>query len=384
MNTLTKKSRSTDQAKVKLLCDILCDDIEGLLEHLDVEYKYNGKMITGCCPIHGGDNPSAISLYPDGDTYRGNWKCRTHGCEKYFKPSLIGFIRGVLSNQKYNWEKEGDQFVGFDVALDFAQKYANQDLENIRFSRSDRNKQSFTSVMNYVNDKEEEQTTKIKREYVVKALDIPSQYYLDRGYSSEILEKYDVGLCRDPDKPMHDRVVVPIYDNDYKFVIGSSGRSVFGQCEKCGSFHHADKRCPSSEYLWMNSKWKHSKDFKSQNCLYNYWFAKEHILETMVAVIVESPGNVWRLEEAGIHNSVAIFGSSMSDRQKIILDGSGAMHLVVLTDNDEAGRKAADQIAEKCRNTYNIHVPKFSKADVGEMTIEEINQEIKPVLEKIV
>ena len=49
-------------------------------------------------------------------------------------------------------------------------------------------------------------------------------------------------------------------------------------------------------------------------------FAKEFIKESGIVILVESPGNVWRLEEAGVHNSVAIFGSSLADRQKMILD----------------------------------------------------------------
>jgi DNA primase len=93
---------------------------------------------------------------------------------------------------------------------------------------------------------------------------------------------------------------------------------------------------------------------------------------------------VWRLEENGIHNSVGIFGSSLSDCQKILLDSSGAMNLVVLTDNDEAGNKAAQSIKQKCQNTYRIFIPKISKSDVGEMNSEEINSEIKKYLESIV
>lgn len=106
-------------------------------------------------------------------------------------------------------------------------------------------------------------------------------------------------------------------------------------------------------------------------------------MESNIAIIVESPGNVWRLEENGIHNSVAIFGSSLSDRQKVILDSSGAMSLVILTDNDEAGRKAADQIKKKCQNTYKIYIPEINASDVGEMNSDQINQEIKPLLEKL-
>ena len=102
-----------------------------------------------------------------------------------------------------------------------------------------------------------------------------------------------------------------------------------------------------------------------------------------MAIIVESPGNVWRLEENGIHNSVAIFGSSMSDRQKIILDSTGAMKLVVLTDNDDAGRKAAELIKQKCCKTYQVYVPNISKNDIGDMNSEEITNEIKSFIGKI-
>ena len=183
---------------------------------------------------------------------------------------------------------------------------------------------------------------------------------------------------------MSARVVVPIYDNDYQYMVGCSGRSIFEQCKRCGSYHNPNQSCPEENQRWIYSKWRHSKDFKSQNHLYNFWFAKEHIMSSATAIIVESPGNVWRLEENGIHNSVAIFGSSMSDRQKVLLDSSGAMNLVVLTDNDEAGKKAADQIKQKCQNTYKIYIPTISKGDIGEMNSDEIDNEIKPLLEKMI
>jgi DNA primase len=182
---------------------------------------------------------------------------------------------------------------------------------------------------------------------------------------------------------MTNRVVVPIYDNNYKFMVGCTGRSIYEKCESCKGFHDPHNSCPHNDDIWKYCKWKHNKDFKSQNHLYNFWFAKEHILKTGVAIIVESPGNVWRLEENGIHNSVAMFGCSLSDRQKILLDSSGAMSLVILTDNDEAGRKAADQIKIKCQNTYRVFIPNISKPDIGEMTSAEINDEIKTYLQRI-
>lgn len=385
MKTMTiKKSHLNDQAKLKIVCDEVCDNIETLLDNFELEYKTNHKMISMCCPIHGGDNPSALNLYPEGDLYRGNWKCRTHGCEKTFKGSIIGFIRGILSNRKYNWSKDGDDTVSFKDAVEFTMSFINKDFSKIKISRVDRDKKTFTSIVNNITKNSESNLPKITRDKIVKTLDIPAQYYIDRSYSKEVLMKYDVGLCSNPDREMHNRIVVPIYDNDYQFMVGCTGRSIYEKCNYCKSYHNISHKCPNEDDRWKFPKWKHNKEFKSQNYLYNFWFAKEHILKSGFAIIVESPGNVWRLEENGIYNSVGIFGSSLSDRQKILLDSSGAMNLIILTDNDEAGKKAAVQIKNKCQNTYRVFIPQISKPDVGDMTSDEINIEIKEYIEKII
>lgn len=377
------KSHLNDQAKLKIVCDEVCDKIEPLLQLFNIDYKFNHKMITMCCPIHGGDNPSALNLYPEGESYRGNWKCRTHNCEKYFKGSVIGFIRGVISNQKYGWQSSGDDSCSFKEAVEFATQFINKDLNSIKISRVEKEKKQFTAVVNYLNAEPVSIKSNIKREHIIQTLNIPAQYYLDRGYSKQVLLKYDVGLCDNSSKEMHGRVVVPVYDTDYHYMVGCTGRSVYEKCTKCKSHHHPQNECPHEDIRWKYCKWKHNTDFKSQNYLYNFWFAKKHILESGIAIIVESPGNVWRLEENGIHNSVGVFGSSLSDRQKILLDSSGAMSLVVLTDNDDAGRKAAEQIKNKCQNTYRIFIPQISKADIGEMNQDEINKEIKTYIERI-
>lgn len=379
-----KKYPSIDQAKLKVLCDDLCDNIETLLDTFGIDYKTNSKMISMSCPIHGGDNSSALNIYPDGDRYRGNWKCRTHNCEQEFKSSIIGFVRGIISHQKYGWSEPGDQSCSFNEALEYVQGFLNKDLSSIKISKTEKEKKNFTNIVNYINAKTDQSSSRITRNNIIKAINIPAQYYINRNYSTEILNKYDVGLCDNPTKPMYKRVVVPIYDNDYKYMVGCTGRSIFEKCAKCSSYHEPNSACPDEDKKWFFPKWKHSADFKSQNYLYNFWFAKDHIYETGIAIIVESPGNVWRLEENGIHNSVAMFGSSLSDRQKILLDSSGAMTLIVLTDNDDAGKKAAQQITNKCQNTYRIFIPKISKDDIGEMSPEEITKEIKEYIQRII
>lgn len=383
MKTMIKPSHLNDQAKLKILCDNLCDNIEDLLSGLDIEYKYHQKMVTMSCPIHGGDNKGALNLYIQGDSYRGNWKCRTHGCEDIFKGSILGLIRGILSHQKYGWEKSGDQTCSFADAVSYATSFLKQDMSDIKVSKISRNKQSFTSAIQYVSDKQNNINSGplVSREMVRRSLSIPANYYIQRGFSADILDKYDIGLCNNPNKEMYNRVVAPIYDDEHNYLIGCTGRSIFEKCDTCKSHHDPNSLCPSIDNRWRYSKWKHSSSFKSQNTLYNYWYAKEHIAKLGYVIIVEGPGNVWKLEEHAIHNSVAIFGASMSDRQKIILDSSGAMSIIVLTDNDEAGKQAAIQIQNKCAKTYRIFIPTISQPDVADMTSDQIQSEIISFIE---
>lgn len=382
MTQKIKTSHSYNQHQLKVICDHLCDNIDSLIEILGAEeLKSNGKMIVGRCPIHDGDNATAFNLYPEGDNYRGNWKCRTHNCEKTFKASIIGFIRGVLSNKKFGWSKQGDQTVTFQETIEFIEAFLGKDISKIKISRKEIEKRTFSSIVkNIITEKNEEQVSKITRNTVRRSLIIPCEYFISRGFDKNVLDKYDVGLCDKPEKEMFNRAVVPIYDHDYKFVIGCSGRSVFDKCDQCKCYHDVEQECPVQDDKWKYCKWKHNKNFKSQNYLYNYWFAKNTILETTKVILVESPGNVWRLEQAGIHNSVGIFGSSLSDRQKILLDGSGAMTIILIMDNDEAGEKAALSISNKCKNTYNIVNIKISKPDIAEMSMEEINKQIRVYL----
>lgn len=381
---MTTKSHSYNQFQLKALCDKLCDNIEDVLSYFDLEYRMSPKMVMMKCPIHGGDNISALNLYHQGDQYRGNWVCRTHNCEKLFRNSILGFIRGIMSHKQFDWSEKGDKTVSFQDAINLAiELVGSDDIDSLKINNEQQNKSAFSNIIKNLALNAEPEIPKIDRALITKTLNIPSKYFIDRGYSEDILIKYDVGLCENPTKEMYNRAVAPIYDLDHKFMIGCTGRSIFEQCLNCKKYHCSSQQCPSDVESWKYSKWKHSNGFRADSVLYNQWFAKKYILESSTIIIVESPGNVWRLEEAGFHNSVAIFGSSLSDKQKILMDGSGAMNIIVLTDNDEAGHKAFEQISAKCDKTYKIYRPTFETNDIGNMSTLEVTEILTPILEKM-
>ena len=209
-----------------------------------------------------------------------------------------------------------------------------------------------------------------------KKLEVPAKYYVDRGFDRSILEEYDVGYCDNPSKPMYQRAVVPIYDNEHKHIVGCTGRSIFKKCAKCNNYHNPNQKCRHFP------KWLHSKGFQKEKWLYNYWKAKDYILDTGVAILVESPGNVWRLAEAGIHNAVAIFGTAFNNDQKHLLDESGALSIICLMDNDDAGKKAAEKIEEVCGRLYRLYFPNFSANDVADLNVDSVTSDIKPFIQQ--
>ena len=101
------------------------------------------------------------------------------------------------------------------------------------------------------------------------------------------------------------------------------------------------------------------------------------------AIIVESTGNVWRLEEACFHTSLATFGAHLTDGQRHILDRSGALSLIVLTDPDEAGRIAAKGIRKSCGNSYKIYEPKIGQGDIADNEVEVIKAKLSPVIKQV-
>jgi 5S rRNA maturation endonuclease (ribonuclease M5) len=51
-------------------------------------------------------------------------------------------------------------------------------------------------------------------------------------------------------------------------------------------------------------------------------------------------------------------------------------HMVILTDNDQAGREAKIQIKRQFSRMYRLSFPVFKKKDVGDMQINEIKDVI--------
>jgi len=350
----------------------LLDVVADLLDEFDVKYQDHDNRIMFACPIHDGDNPTGSSIMKTGV---GNWKCFTNECHEQHGSSILQFTQALLTTY-YNKEYT------FLQTLDWVADFLGEELSIIQ--QEDPSQTQFIQLCKFINRKKNYTPVFTPRNLVQNFLKIPAEYYIKRGYTEKVLCKFDIGHCFNEKKSFFDRIITPFYDDDGKYMIGCSGRNKYEKCEKCNTFHNPNTRCPITKDEQLRStKWKHSTNFAADSYLYNYWNAKTHILDTMTVVLVEGPGDVWRLEEAGINNSLALLGARLSQNQQIILEQSGAINILIATDNDDVGQKAANKIYDNCRNIFNIKRIQYPGKDPGSLTIEQIKQIFIPILERI-
>jgi DNA primase len=129
-----------------------------------------------------------------------------------------------------------------------------------------------------------------------------------------------------------------------------------------------------------DKKFKNSVNLPRNKTMFNLHRAKR---EGGTIIVCESSFDVIRLWQAGYPNAVATLGGSISDTNIQNLN-KYASTIILMIDNDQAGRSLGKTIANKLKNknilwAYYDHgiVYPHSAKDVGDMTDEEIKQCIK-------
>lgn len=313
------------------------------------------------CPIHGGDNPEGCGIMLKGV---GNWTCFTHNCQQEIGSSIINFIQALFG------------FETFEETLNWCANRFNLNKEEVSITNNAQTQ--FIHLHKHISKKKDVVSTFFPKSLATKNLDIPSSYYIRRGYTKEILYRYDIGDCTDPTKSMFQRAVVPCYDAKCEYALGYIGRSIFEKCTKCNYYHKDGDACAiTRESKLKQVKWKSNVGFNADCYLYNLWNIDRSL---NYIIILEGAGDVLKLEEAGIKNSIASFGTKFTEKQRMILEDYPITRMYVAMDNDDAGQKCKKAILQSCKRLFKIEELVPTKKDFGEMSIEEIKQFFRGVL----
>jgi len=328
---------------LKQIKNQLNDNIEKVLDKLKIEYEKFGDNIYSKCPIHdSSDNPRAFSYSID----RKIWKCWTRDCQHEFSNDIFGLIRGALSNQT------GEE-VDFKQALKWACKLLNIKSGYKQTKTVEIQEDDIDRIIKIFNKKE---CTHNKKSIDLQCpLLTPSEYFIQRGFSAHTLEHFGVGDCHEKGT-LKDRAIIPIHDEDGDCLVGAIGRTI--------------KEYRNPKFLI------YPKGFDKRYYFYNYHRAIHKAQETSCLFIMEGQGDVWKMYEAGVTNAVSLFGKTISEQHESKLSKMAITNLVILMDNDQAGRESKIQIQRQLGRMYKLIFPRISNKDVGDMSVEKIKSEI--------
>jgi 5S rRNA maturation endonuclease (ribonuclease M5) len=329
---------------LKQIKSFLNNHAEEVFNKLGMNYENFGDNIYSTCPVHeSSDNPRAFSFCKQ----RGIWKCWTRECQNEYKNDIFGLIMGSLSNQN------GSQ-ASFGEVLSWV-----KDNFNIRTSINDEQKieiehSEFDQLIH--NLKDDITFPKLNLVELKIKLETPSPYFINRGFLKKTLEYFEVGDCFDKSSKLYERSIIPIHDDAGNNKIAYICRST--------------KEYKSPKFLI------YPKGFDKRFCFYNMHRALHHIKNQNSVFIVEGQGDVWKLHEAGVYNVVGMFGKTLTKEQQKKLQKLPLTHVVILTDNDQAGRESKIQLQRQLGRFYRLTFPQLSHKDVGDMSIKQIKQDI--------
>src|SRR5690606_3684009 len=119
-------------------------------------------------------------------------------------------------------------------------EFIGQPLKDIQVDHEDIEKRAFSANVASLSRRTTPQKQGPTRQKVRQYLALPAQYFVERGFHPKVLDRYDVGVCHHPSSQMFNRAVAPIYDDNHRFMVGCTGRSIFPECKKCKHYHSPD------------------------------------------------------------------------------------------------------------------------------------------------
>jgi len=278
----------------------------------------NGSYVQASCPVHKGDNRTALTVYLD--TCR--WMCFTNCChgrgssESFFK--LVQLVYDIDEDAAVEWLAEA-LGVG-DRTTEVTTKLMTIDALKRRRRRYNR---------------------PLPDHYIASFIpdaNVANSYYEQRGYHKATLRYFDVRYCFSRGHRFCNRAIIPVHDT-HGNLVGVSGRWM-------GELEEDDE----------TNKFIHTKGMIRSQLLYN-WHRAYKYFDSGYVMLTESPGAVWGLHQIGRFNAVAALGGNLSEDQVKIIASCPKLNTTVLCfDADKAGRTMSHRAAELLHGKTNVQI----------------------------
>ena len=322
-----------------------------------VDLKKRGTSLIGLCPFHNEKTPSFnVSVS------KGIYKC--FGCG-----AGGDSVRFVMEHEKYSYPE----------ALKYlAQKYHIEIEETERtpeqLAAQDK-RESLFIVTNWAG--------KFFKETLWDTDDgrtIGLNYFRERGYRDDIIQKFELGYSPEGWTALYDRAKAEGYKDEFLeatgLIIRKDDGSVYDRFRGRVMFpiHNltgrilgfggrtlkTDKKTPK----YVNSP--ESEVYHKSDVLYGLYLAKKPILDADNCYLVEGYADVLSMHQAGVENVVSSSGTSLTSGQ-VRLISRYTKNVTIIYDGDEAGIKASlrgtDMLLEEGLNVKVLLFPDGNDPD---------------------
>lgn len=337
-----------------------------------VSLRKRGVNFIGLCPFHNEKTPS-FTVSPA----KGIFKC--FGCGK--GGNAVNFI---MEHEHYSYPE----------ALKFVAKKYNIEIEEEEQSPEQLERLGAMESLFHVSTFAQKYfTNSIQNTEEGKAIGL--SYLKERGFSSEIIEKFQIGYCPDSFDGFSDHALKNGYKREHLIKSGLSikgdnkiydrfkARVIFPIHNLTGKVIGFGGRILSSEK--SKAKYVNSPDsdiYNKSKVLYGIFYARTAILKNDRCYLVEGYTDVIALHQVGIENVVASSGTSLTTDQ-IKLIKRFTPNITILYDGDAAGIKASfrgiDMILEEGLNVKILPFPEGEDPDsfVRNKPIDEVEKFIE-------
>lgn len=168
---------------------------------------------------------------------------------------------------------------------------------------------------------------------------------VEKGFDPKLLQDMEIGFDR-----KNNRIMYPIRDMYGALAGYSGGATLQDQIPKYKVYQGGHKKgslwCPSDYGDWFDEKFPGYK-FENHHFLWNFNRVFPRVIDVeegndTIFIVEGFKACLWMIQ-AGFINTIALMGSSISERQQRMLHRLGG-DVVLCLDNDDAGRRATEKV----------------------------------------
>jgi DNA primase len=306
--------------------------MEQVLTHYGLldRFKRNGDSLTGPCPIHKGKNPTQFRVSISKNIFNCFSECKHGGNVLDFIAKMEKISIHAAALKAMEWFELDPDAMSSD-----SEQENDHETEPPKTDVTPKSKPASKQA-----PAPESSTPNKPLQFRLDKLQRSHPYLAERGLSQETVIQFGIGFCEKG--MMAGRIAIPIH-NVKGEVMAYAGRCIGEQSEE-------------------NPKYKLPPRFRKSLELFNIDLAMKEPKASPL-IIVEGFFDCMILWQRGARRVVALMGSTMSAAQEEAIRSltDSNSHIIVMLDEDEAGRTGRDEIAARLVRSAFVKVHQFEK-----------------------